>query len=394
MSETRLAIVLSHPTQYYSPWFRWMRVNTALNFRVFYLSDFGIRASTDKKFGQTFAWDIDLTSGYEWEMVPNAAARPDTLRYDGLKNPEIFSRLRLYAPSVVLLFGYNYHTHLRLIAWARLHGLPLIFRGDSHAISRDRLPWKKRWALRFLYGQFAAITYVGRANHDYFRLCGVPENKLFFAPHAVDAARFTEAAPLASIGAKALRDKLGLNGKIVVLFAGKLIPEKQPRALLEAFISVAAPELALVFVGDGTEKAALQEQAQRHPAVAVHFLSFANQTEMPSRYALADLLVLPSRGAYETWGLVVNEAMHLGVPALVSDQVGCQRDLVEDGKTGWVFTAEDPESLRSKLREALSALRDPGRASAVRDHVHDRIVRYTYEQTTAGLQAALAAALR
>jgi len=394
MSETRLAIVLSHPTQYYSPWFRWMRANSTLEFRVFYLSDFGLRAATDEKFGRSFAWDVDLTTGYDWEMVPNTAKRPDTLRYDGVRNPEIFARLRAYAPSAVLLFGYKYHTHLRLIAWSRLRGLPLIFRGDSHVIGRGRLGWKTRGALRLLYAQFAAITYVGRANHDYFHLCGVPEKKLFFAPHAVDATRFSAAVPTAKIEASSLREKLGLNGKTVLLFAGKLIPEKQPGALLDAFISMATPDVALVFNGDGAEKSALQAKAQRYPEAQIHFLPFANQSEMPTRYALADLLVLPSRGAYETWGLVVNEAMHLGVPALVSDQVGCQRDLVEDGKTGWVFAAEDPESLRSKLREALSALRDPSLASAIRDHVHDHIAHYTYEQTTAGLQAALASVLR
>ena len=173
-----------------------------------------------------------------------------------------------------------------------------------------------------------------------------------------------------------------------------MIAEKQPRALLDAFLALNDPDIALVFAGDGVEKSDLQMEARGHPEARVHFLPFANQSEMPTRYALADLLALPSRGVYETWGLVVNEAMHLGVPALVSDRVGCQRDLVEDGKTGWVFTADDPESLRSKLREALSALRDPAGASAVRRHVHDRIAHYTYEQTTAGLLASLAHALR
>jgi glycosyltransferase involved in cell wall biosynthesis len=68
---------------------------------------------------------------------------------------------------------------------------------------------------------------------------------------------------------------------------------------------------------------------------------------MPARYLLADIFVLPSRGHYETWGLAVNEAMHLGVPCLVSDLVGCQRDLVTPGETGWVFSADDPEALAS-----------------------------------------------
>jgi glycosyltransferase involved in cell wall biosynthesis len=107
---------------------------------------------------------------------------------------------------------------------------------------------------------------------------------------------------------------------------------------------------------------------------------------MPSRYLAADVFALPSRGAYETWGLAVNEAMHMGLPCLVSDRVGCQLDLVTDGGTGWVFRSLDPSSLAEKLAEALAA-----DLAAFRPRVAARIAGYTYEQTTGGLLAALAA---
>jgi glycosyltransferase involved in cell wall biosynthesis len=119
----------------------------------------------------------------------------------------------------------------------------------------------------------------------------------------------------------------------------------------------------------------------------VRFLPFANQSEMPSRYTLADLFVLPSRGLYETWGLAVNEAMHLGVPCLVSDRVGCQRDLVTDGETGWVFPATDAAALQATLARALDALR--GDTTELRLRLAARIGGYTYAQATRGLQSAL-----
>ena len=175
-----------------------------------------------------------------------------------------------------------------------------------------------------------------------------------------------------------------------MLFAGKLIPRKQPLALLEAFLSVPRPEATLLFVGDGEEKPALQARAARNPEADVRFLPFANQSGMPARYLLADLFVLPSRGNSETWGLAVNEAMHMGVPCLVSDLVGCQLDLVTDGDTGWVFRAGDPAHLRQRLDEALAATRSDSAGFKVR--VAARIARYTYTQTTAGLLQALQAA--
>ena len=116
----------------------------------------------------------------------------------------------------------------------------------------------------------------------------------------------------------------------------------------------------------------------------MHFLPFANQSEMPARYLLADIFALPSRGLYETWGLAVNEAMHLGLPCLVSDRVGCQRDLVTDGETGWVFHADDAAQLRAKLAAALTVDLTPFRA-----RVAARLAGYTYPQTGAGLLAAL-----
>ena len=388
VSSPRLAIILSHATQYYSPWFRWLREKTALNFYVFYLSDFGLKPALDEKFGVNFAWDVDLTGGYDWEIVPNTAPNPDTLHFGGLRNPELPERLRAWKPDAILLFGYNYNSHLKLIAWARLHRLPLIFRGDSHLLGRQKLPLIKRLLLTLLYRQFAAVTYVGQANRDYFRRLGVPEEKIFFAPHAVNASHFSLNVPQHRERATALRAKLGLApSALVVLFAGKFSTAKQPSALLEVFIQLHPPDTALVFAGEGADMDALQARAASRPDINVHFLPFANQSEMPARYLLADLFVLPSQGLYETWGLAVNEAMHMGVPCLVSDRVGCHVDLITDGETGWVFKTGQPDHLRSKLSEALSTLR--GDRTALRSSIANRIACYNYEQASIGLLAAL-----
>ena len=386
----RLAVVLSHPTQYYSPWFRWLRDHTPLDFHVFYLWEFGVSTQHDRQFQATFKWDVDLLSGYEHEFVPNLAREPGTHHFRGLHNPALPARIAAWRPTAVLFFGYNWSSHVRAIVSARLRRVPLLFRGDSHLLGRGTPRLGARLALRALYAQFAALLPVGAANRDYFLSLGVPEKKLFFAPHAVNHELFDPALPVHRDAVAALRHQLGLSSTTrVVLFAGKLVPAKQPGELLAAFLDARPRDAALVFVGDGPEKAALVERAGRAPPGAVHILPFANQTELPARYLLADLFVLPSRGHYETWALAVNEAMHCGVPALVSDLVGCQRDLVTDGETGWVFSAGEPGALREKLSVALAALADPATAARLRANVAARIARYTYKETTAGLLAAL-----
>ena len=381
----RLAVVLSHPVQYYSPWFRWLAAQAPVALKVFYLWDFGVAARRDRQFAMSFRWDVDLLEGYEHEFVPNLARDPGTHHFRGLDNPALPDRLRAWRPDAVLLFGYAYRSHLGVILRPPA---PLIFRGDSHLLGHAP-SWTKRFLLRQLYARFAAVTYVGQANRDYFRAFGVPDARLHFAPHSVDSTRFTRDAAVAAAASR-LRDELRLGGRKVILFAGKLLADKQPGALLEAFLDLNPRDFALVFVGDGAERVALETRAAQLPDRPVRFLPFANQSGMPARYALADLFVLPSIGLYETWGLAVNEAMHLGVPCLVSDRVGCQRDLVIEGDTGWVFAATEPAALRAALARALAALR--GDTASLRARLRTRLEGYTYAVATLGLLAAFAQA--
>ncbi len=387
----RLAIVLSHPTQYYSPWFRWLKAHTPLEFRVFYLWDFGVEKRHDPNFGKAFKWDVDLLSGYEHEFVPNSSRRPGAEHFFGFQNPSLTRRLDAWKPTAMLLFGYKWASHLRAAAWALRRGVPILFRGDSHLIGRGTPPLLARMALRVLFSRFSAFLYAGAANRDYFEAFGVPTRKLFFAPHSVSGELFDRANPSHGAPAALLRAQLGLGPETrVVLYAGKLVAAKQPVELLESFLAIGAHDAVIVFVGDGPEKGSLERLASGH-AAAVRFLPFANQSEMPSRYLLADIFALPSKGVYETWGLAVNEAMQMGVPCLVSERVGCQRDLVTDAVTGWVFDSTSPESLRNALSGALEQVRSPARRDDLRRAVGLRISGYSYERTAAGLTEALAA---
>jgi glycosyltransferase involved in cell wall biosynthesis len=389
----RIAVVLSHPTQYYSPWFQWIASHTQLRLRVFYLWDFGVTDQVDPKFGKPIRWDMDLLSGYDSEFVPNISRNPGAESFRGFDNPDLGRRLSVWKPDALLVFGYKWLSHVRAIAWGRLHGVPLIFRGDSTLIGRPKQAPHVVIALRLLFSQVAAFLYVGSANRDYFARFGVPARKLFFCPHSVSGKLYNPADGRNSESALKLRHDLGISPRAtVILFAGKLVPDKQPMALLQAFLELASDDAVLVFVGDGSEKLALEATAQR--SSAVRFLSFANQTQMPARYMMADVFVLPSNGIWETWGLAVNEAMLMGVPCLVSNRVGCQRDLVSDGESGWVFDPEVPEALKAALGRAISDVRSDVRRKQIRQVVAGRIAGYSYEKSTDGLLEAVAAVLR
>jgi glycosyltransferase involved in cell wall biosynthesis len=382
---TRLAIVATHPIQYAAPWFRSLACSGAIDPRVFYLWDFGVAARHDPGFGQAIAWDVPLLEGYEHQFVPNRSRAPGTHRALGLWNPTLRDELARWRPDAVLVYGYRFATLLDLVA--RWSGAPLVFRGDSHRLVARRGPLEavRRRVIAAIFRRFGAFLHVGSANRAYFEAHGVPASKLFFAPHAVDNARFAAAAAGAATEARAWRSALGIPERhAVVLFAGKLEEKKRPLDLLEAFRRARLADATLFVVGSGPLEPAVRAAARDVPGVVL--APFQNQSLMPRTYACADLFVLPSLGPEESWGLAVNEAMCMGRAAIVSSHVGCGPDLVRPRETGLVFPAGDVDALAAALAEALA---DRARLAAWGARARAHVAGYSYAQATAGLTQAL-----
>ena len=123
----------------------------------------------------------------------------------------------------------------------------------------------------------------------------------------------------------------------------------------------------------------------------VTFAGFLNQSEIPKAYVAADCLVLPSDSG-ETWGLVVNEAMACGIPAIVSDHVGCGPDLVIEGETGGVFPLGDIDALAHKIAHFAS---DADRLKAMGKEAQRRVMTYySVDRAVEGTLAAIHAAVQ
>lgn len=124
------------------------------------------------------------------------------------------------------------------------------------------------------------------------------------------------------------------------LFVGRLIDVKNLPLLIRVFNTM--PDLSLTIIGFGEEEEKLKSIANNN----IQFLGSIANMELYSYYREADVFVLPSKS--ETWGLVVEEALNNGLPVIVSDRVGCQKDLVTK-ETGIVFDYTSEESLRNAI---------------------------------------------
>ena len=230
----------------------------------------------------------------------------------------------------------------------------------SHGFSPPR--WYSRGLTRKLmrgtlrhYGAIISISgYVDRRLSDFF---GAHPPRLWTIHDGVDEALFNPGVESAS-----LRQRMGLTGKRVVLYSGRMTEKKGVQHLLEAFVlaSRKSPELALVYCGGGELEPELRT-ATREMGLGgrVFFTGPIPHLELPEYYAMCDVLAVPS--TYENLGLAPLEAMSTGRPVVASDTGGLP-EVVEDMKTGILVPPGDPQALAEAL---LTVTRDDGLASSL-----------------------------
>jgi glycosyltransferase involved in cell wall biosynthesis len=386
-----LAVVETHPIQYHAPVYRALEARHGVTVTAIYGSDFSVRGYRDAEFGARFAWDTDLLAGYSATFLSTADAGAIDVAH--VSPVGLRRALQACRPDAVLIGGYGLAFHRAAWFEAWRGGWPILFRGEATDQAADR-GWLKAGvrstALRVAYRTCARVLYIGEQARTHYRRLGVPDEKLVFSPYCVDTTPFDLSDSGRTRLRAATRQEWGIGGdRLVILYSGKLSDRKGVDLLVEAARRLPEPigaKVTVVLVGDGARRETLAAAAARQPAIDLRCVGFHNQSLLSRCYHAADLLALPSRTA-ETWGLVVNEALHHGVPCVVSSRVGCAPDLVRPGVTGEVVEADSAAALAAGLERAagLSGRED------VREACRATVARYTVEAAAAGIAEAVRA---
>ena len=362
----RLAIIVSHPVQYYVPLYKLLNKREDIDLHVFFTWHCGSAPVLDPGFGKYVKWDIPLTDGFSHSLVPNTSRRPGTDRFFGLINQSLFNEVVAWRPDVVYVTGWAWWSHLVAIVRLANRGTSVLFRGDSHLMDKPQrgLPWLLKYQLlKWIYKHPALFLYTGQANKRYYEAFGVGDSRLVYCPHSIDVNHFSvNSAQLEAKAADWRRNLRIPKSARVALFAGKFEPKKRPIELMRAFLNAAIPDTYLILVGSGELEQEIVKLAENHEDV-FRILPFQNQSLMPVVYRLGDLFVLPS-GYGETWGLAVNEALACGRPVLASDRVGCAEDVVT-ASCGRVFNHHELLQLELQLKDLLT---NPCELSYLKDH--------------------------
>jgi len=237
-----------------------------------------------------------------------------------------------------IIFRYLYNQRVALVYWSliSLPGWP------SVEGNRWRAPIK-----RFFRKFFDAfLVYSTYAKENLLKM-GYPSEKIFVATNVGNVEQYINISNSIRESAPEARTKMGLPEKFTVLYVGTLDNVKRPDLILDLARLCESENYNFVLAGTGPLFDGLKQRVQQENLTNVYLLGRVVK-KLPLLFKSADVLVVPGRG-----GIVISEAMAMGLPVVVYQADGTEYDLVQNGITGIRLSNGTPR----EFCEALETLR-------------------------------------
>lgn len=296
-------------------------------------------------------------------IVPNLRQRPWLIiQLIPLIVSLVLKAWRLAGRVDIVHAHWLYPAGLAGIAAARRARVPLVVTSHGGDLNLSHRSWVLRTMSRWVAERSDSCVGVSHAMVDEFRKLGVPEQQITFIPLGVNATRPASNEPSHSTAFQEFKKASGFR----IVYVGSLIPRKSVDTLINAHhrLSERGHQIATLVVGAGPEGDRLRSLVERRGVRNVTFAGRQPPFTIPEWIALGDVLVLPSRS--EGRGMVLVEAMALGIPIVASDIPGPQ-ELINNGANGLLFRPGDAAALADQLERLIqepdlgSRLRDNGR---------------------------------
>jgi len=249
----------------------------------------------------------------------------------------------------IIICGYSSPTVMLAIAYLRMKRIPFWMEVDGGLIREDSS--LKYHLKKFLVSSAAGWFSSGKKTTEYLLHYGAEEEHIHCYPFSsLQKSDILECAVTAEEKA-ALRKKLGIEEKNVVLSIGQFIHRKGFDILLQAAESLDR-DIGVYIVGGQPTEEYLQMQRE-YSLENVHFVGFLKKEALAEYYRAADVFVLPTRE--DIWGLVINEAMAYGLPVITTDRCVAGLELVEDGVNGYIVPTENTHALTEAIQKVFTA---------------------------------------
>lgn len=345
----RIAAVIENPIQYHSPLFAHIARDGRLDLDVLYLTDRGVRSFNFH--GIEVHHEASVLDGYKFEILHNRSPWKDSLGFLDNYDPDIFSKMAQY--DAVWFHGYNFLSHWLGFAGCRIHGVPILLRGEAEDVlpRRTRRRIIKRLVLSRLFPRVSGFLCIGHHNRKFYESYGVSSERLFHVPYGVDNSWFRGNPGDQERWRTEIRRSLDITpDALVFVYCSKHRHPKRPSDAVKAFCALSPdPSTILLMLGDGPLRAEAEECFRLHnKGHRVIFGGLKPYPDLPKYFAASDALVFPS---IENWGMALNEALASGLAIISSDKVVGAIDMVRDGVNGFTYEAGNVDMLAARIAQ-------------------------------------------
>tara|TARA_B110000027_G_scaffold95490_1_gene100817 strand:+ start:638 stop:1783 length:1146 start_codon:yes stop_codon:yes gene_type:complete len=369
----KIAIITTHPIQYQIPLFKNFKKKNIIC-DVFFASKHGFKSKEkDKELNVKFNWEVDknLFSGYKFFF---SKEQKKSIYNFNLNFKDLEKYLKRKDYDALLFFGWNNLLYLKAFFLAKKLNIKTILRVETNLENKLSIIKSifKPLILKFFFKFIDYFLYIGTLNKNFYQELGVPDRKLYYSPYFVDHKFFKKVS-----NKKLLRKRYNLTSEKIVLFVGKFIERKRPLDFLKlADYYKNKKDIKFVMIGDGELMKDCKEFIKMKSLSNVSILGFCNQKVTRDIYNITDVLILPSE--YDTWGLVINEAMSCGVSVVSSAQCGASYDLVKNKSTGFVY---DNKNFKVLLRKFDMLIKNRKKIVKYKKNSKLLISKFTYSKT-------------
>ena len=332
----KLAVVTSIPTPYRDPFWNEVAAHPDIDlFDVYYCAE----NKPDRP------WEVNWKREFNSHLLPSfnllklAGADRSAYWVKGLQ-----SALKHARHDAVIIGGYNHPSMLQTIHGCIKRRQPYFLMCETY---KRRKTWKslvKNRLMTYICRHAAGAMPTGKLACAYLRSYGILDEQMILVPNVPDVCRLQSLAE--SLGQRGceIRNQLGLpQVSPVITFVGRMIPQKRPELVIRAFTACAAENTWLVMLGDGPLMPTCRRLVEDlGVADRVLLPGFCQPKNVPLYLSVSRAFVLPSS---ETWGVAAFEAVAMGVPVILSNQVGCHPDLVRNINTGTVVPIDSVNAL-------------------------------------------------
>ena len=309
---------------------------------------------------------VDLTVVYELYTASNR--NPDW-RADGIQitYKEIFLKsIKLISDGGISLKVLNYlnndydfvivGTHGTPTAklamfYMRLKNIPYILNLDGMlSCELDEKNWLNKKLRKILFSGARAYFTSGHDTDEYIKKLGIKGE--FYNYHFTSISEKDVIEKLDYSLKYGLKDKFGLKENLLLICVARFVPGKGIDTLLKIFNEMDRSDLGLIIIGG--DKAVYNSILKNFKASVlkrIYFPGFMGKETLKEYYRASDIFVLPTH--HDAWGLVVNEAMGMGLPVVTTNKCGAGLEIIKDGENGYMVNDTDEKALQNRVEKLL-----------------------------------------